>query len=370
MNEQERLQDLLSYHILDTPPEEELNELAEIASLICDTPVSLITMVDGTRQWFKTRKGVDFKETDRKLSFCQYTLDKPKEVLVVKDALKDERFKKNDLVLGEPNIRFYAGAPLETPDGNVLGTICVIDNKPRQVSEDQKKALQMLAKKTMHHLNSRKLLLHQKGQIEEGALKLKKLTDQAPVMIYEFERSEEGEMKFNFISQGIKNLHPTLDPEEVRKDASLVFSVFHPDDLPHFLESIERSFYDLSDWMVEFRVINEDNEIEWHSGRAKPEKQDDGSVIWYGTIMNVTNRVAYEHSLEQIAFDISHVLRRPVSTLLGLTSLIESEEMNSEQIKEYSAHIKAVSQELDIFSRKLNETYCKKRDIITGKNRD
>lgn len=366
MNEKQRLQDLLSYHILDTPPEDDLNDLAEIASLLCNTPVSLISIVDGKRQWFKAKKGIDFTETDRKLSFCQYTLDKPEEVLVVNDALKDDRFKHNDLVTDAPNIRFYAGAPLETPDGNVLGTICVIDNQPREITDDQKKALQILAKKTMHFLNARKLLLHQQEQIETGALKLRKLTDQAPVMIFEFERSEDGDIKFNFISKGIKDLHPILDPEAVKNNPSLVFSVLHSDDLPAFLNSIDISFNELSDWNVEFRIIK-DKETEWHSLRAKPEKLKNGNVIWYGTIMNVTNRVAYESALEQIAFDISHVLRRPVSTLLGLTSLIESEEMTKKKILEYSSHIKSVSQELDIFTRRLNATYCKKRDIITGK---
>ncbi len=368
MNEHARLLDLLDYNILDTPPETDLNELAEIASLLCNTPVALISMVDGKRQWFKAKKGLDFNETDRKLSFCQYTLDSPDEVMIVNDAFEDIRFKNNELVLGDPNIRFYAGAPLVTPNGNVLGTLSVLDKVPRSISENQKKALQILAKKAMDSLNARKLLMKQKEDIESEALKLKKLTDQAPVMIYEFEMSEEGKMKFNFISKGLKLLHPNLDPEEVKKDPEVAFKVFHPDDVPFVMESIKTSFENLTEWIVEFRVIQEGNRVEWHAGRAKPERQDDGSVIWYGTFINVTNRVEYEEALEQIAFDISHVLRRPLSTLLGLTSLIEKEKMTKKKIHDYSGYIKKVSEELDLFTSKLNDTYCSKRKIITGRN--
>ena len=115
MNEQNRLQELKSYKILDTLPEKELDELAEIASVICDTPISLVSFIDEKRQWFKARKGIEAQETPREDAFCQHTLQTPKEVLVVNDPLNDERFKNNPLVLGNPHIRFYAGAPLETP---------------------------------------------------------------------------------------------------------------------------------------------------------------------------------------------------------------------------------------------------------------
>lgn len=157
-----RLKELNSYQILDSSPDNELDELTEIASLVCEVPISLITMIDENRQWFKSNKGLNVNETLRKDSFCQHTLHKPKEVLIITDSLKDERFKNNPLVEGAPNIRFYAGAPLETPNGNVLGTLCVIDSKPKNISEKQQRVLQILAKKAMDYLNTRKLIWHKK----------------------------------------------------------------------------------------------------------------------------------------------------------------------------------------------------------------
>jgi hypothetical protein len=365
--ERERLQELYDYQILDTPPEAELNELAEIASLICNTPISAITLIDESRQWFKARKGLDSIETTKKDSFCQHTLHYPKEILVVNDALDDDRFKQSPFVVGNPNIRFYAGAPLETPNGNVLGTLCVLDTSPRQLGENQKKALQILAKKAMDYLNSRRLLLRQKDRIEVEAIKLKNLTDQVPGMICQFEITDEGEIAFHFVSKGISNLHLRLDPESLKASPEILFGVIHEEDIPAVRKALKDSSTTLSDGSVEFRIINIDGQIEWHAARWKPEKTDAGDVIWYGFFININNHVEYERAMEQIAFDISHVLRRPVTTLLGLTSVIEKEEMTHDKIKEYTRYIKIVSSELDQFTRKLNHTYSLKRKIITGR---
>ncbi len=368
MNEKERVQELIAYQILDTAPETELNELAEIASAICNTPISLITMIDASRQWFKVNSGLDMSETPREDSFCQYALQHSKEVLVVNDTLGDKRFENNPYVKGNPNIRFYAGAPLETPNGNVLGTLCILDRKPRSISEKQKRALQLLAKKAMDYLNSRKLILEQKEHIEFSALKLKKLTDQAPGIIYQLEMTQDGKISFDFISKGIANLHPKLDPEVLKNSPRIALSVIHPDDIPVLRKSIRNSFDSLTEWIVEYRVISDNGEEEWHLGRGKPEKLDNGSVVWYGTFQNINNRVEYEKAMEQIAFDISHVLRKPVATLLGLTSLLGEEEVDETTIREYGRHIKTVSEELEQFTRKLNDTYRLKKAMIIGQN--
>lgn len=366
MNEQERLQELLNYEVLDTPAETELDELAQIASAICDTPISLVSLIDQDRQWFKASVGLDVKETPREDSFCQHALHNPEEVLVVENSLQDQRFKENPLVLGDPHIRFYAGAPLKTPTGNVLGTLCIIDNKPRKLSEKQKNALKLLAKKAMDYLNDRKLLIHQSRHIELSALKLKKLTDQAPGVIYQFEMSPAGEMSFTFVSKGIAKLHPQLSVEKLMQQPEIAFSIVHPDDLSTVQESIQVSFETLTLWNVEYRIVLDNGGISWHWGYAKPERKEDGTVVWYGTFQDITNVKEYEEALEQISFDISHVLRRPVSTMLGLTAIIEKEEMDEAGFKEYAGYIKVVSEELERFTRQLNEVYEKKKAKITN----
>jgi GAF domain-containing protein len=142
-NEAARLRTLHAYKILDTKPEERFDELARLAALICGVPISLISLIDTDRQWFKSRFGLNLQETPRAQAFCTHAIMQP-EMFVVPDASKDERFAQNPLVTGDPHIRFYAGAPLAARDGHVLGTICVIDREPHTLTEAQKEALKIV----------------------------------------------------------------------------------------------------------------------------------------------------------------------------------------------------------------------------------
>lgn len=154
-NEKQRLQVLWQYDVLDTVPEEVFDDLTELAAHICEAPIALITLVDEHRQWFKSRYGLNLTETSRDISFCAHAL-LGEGLLIVPDATKDPRFADNPLVRAEPKIRFYAGAPLITPDGYALGTLCVIDNLPRSLRPDQEKALRLLSRLVMTQLELRR----------------------------------------------------------------------------------------------------------------------------------------------------------------------------------------------------------------------
>ncbi|EPR66502.1 GAF domain protein [Cyclobacterium qasimii M12-11B] len=352
---------------MGSPPEKELDELAKIASLICNVPISLITIIDKDRQWLMVNSGLGISETKRKDSFCQHALHKPKEVLVVRDSTKDLRFKNNPFVIGEPKIRFYAGAPLETPNGNVLGTLCVLDNRPRSISSNHKKALQILAKKAMDYLNTRKLLLEQNSKIETNISELKKLTDNVPGGIFQLKMDPNGELNFEFLSSGMKALHPTINFEEWAKSPELGFSLIHPDDIGPFQKSLSDSLLSLTPFCIEYRVKVK-NEYNWHYISAKPQKMPDGSVLLYGSFQNINNRIEFGNALEQISFDISHVLRKPVTSLLGLTQLLEDgKAINKSELMEYVGYIKSVSIELDQFTRDLDKIYREKRKKFNSK---
>ncbi|TVZ54880.1 GAF sensor signal transduction histidine kinase [Lutibacter sp. Hel_I_33_5] len=156
-NEDARLESLFSYDVLDTLPEEEYDAITKIASEICDTPIALISLVDPERQWFKSHHGLDSNQTSRDVAFCAHAINQPDELFIIPDASKDERFFDNPITKGDPNVIFYAGAPLNTADGNTLGTLCVIDNKPRKnLTQGQQDSLKALAKQVMVLLELRK----------------------------------------------------------------------------------------------------------------------------------------------------------------------------------------------------------------------
>jgi two-component system, NtrC family, sensor kinase len=161
-NEVKRLKVLWQYDVLDTVPEEVFDDLTDLAAHICEAPVALISLVDENRQWFKAKVGTSLKETSRDISFCAHAILND-DLLLISDAAKDPRFRDNPLVTGPQKIRFYAGAPLVTPDGHALGTLCVLDKKPRKLRSEQQKALRVLARHVVSQLELRR---HAKELVE------------------------------------------------------------------------------------------------------------------------------------------------------------------------------------------------------------
>ena len=156
-NEAARLEVLHQFEVLDTDPEQTFDDIARLAAYICHTPIAIITLVDAHRQWFKARVGLSMDETARDVSFCAHAIQQPGP-LVVRDALDDERFKDNPLVLADPYIRFYAGSPLITVEGFSLGTLCVIDRYAREITPEQMAALRVLSQQVMTQLELRRTI--------------------------------------------------------------------------------------------------------------------------------------------------------------------------------------------------------------------
>jgi signal transduction histidine kinase len=153
--ERDRLDALYGYQILDTPPERDFDDITALAAQLCDTPMSAISLVDSDRQWFKARIGLDACETSRDSSFCAHAMH-GEDVLVVEDALLNPRFAANPAVVGEPYVRFYAGAPLVSAGGQRLGSLCVIDRRPRRITTNQREGLLILARHVMVQLELRR----------------------------------------------------------------------------------------------------------------------------------------------------------------------------------------------------------------------
>ena len=168
-NETQRLAQLEQYDILDSFSEKDYDDITLLAATICGTPISMITLVDEKRQWFLSKRGMDASETEREYAFCAHALNTPNEILIVPDSRKDKRFEDNPLVTGDPHVIFYTGVPLINPQGFALGTLCVIDHKPRHLNEQQLNALSVLSKQVMNLLEMRKMniaLKKTRGELE------------------------------------------------------------------------------------------------------------------------------------------------------------------------------------------------------------
>jgi GAF domain-containing protein len=175
-NEVARLEALRQYNILDSAPEQAFDDITKIAAFICGTPIAIMSLIDRERQWFKSKIGLEDNQTPREQAFCAYTILEPK-LMEVEDARTDNRFVDNALVLGAPNIRFYAGAPLLTPDGSALGSLCVIDRHPRKLSVEQKSCLETLAHFVMTTLELRRA----SSELARAAANVKTLSGMLPI---------------------------------------------------------------------------------------------------------------------------------------------------------------------------------------------
>ncbi|MBE7174443.1 MAG: GAF domain-containing protein [Williamsia sp.] len=155
--ESRRLHQLQQYNILDSASEAGYNDIAVLASRICEAPIAIIGFIDARRQWVKSSSGVSLTEIDRTQSFCNYAIQHPMEMMMVEDFTKDARFQMHPYVAGEPHLAFYAGMPLTNKQGYALGTICVLDTKPRCLTAQQTKALRLFSIQLMHMLELRRI---------------------------------------------------------------------------------------------------------------------------------------------------------------------------------------------------------------------
>ncbi len=179
LSEVDRLDALREFQVLDTAPEQSFDDIVTLASRICNTPIALVSLVDDQRQWFKARVGMEDQETSRDIAFCAHAI-LGTETMVVPDATRDPRFHDNLLVTTDPHIRFYAGAPLMTSDGHALGSMCVMDREPREMTAEQLDSLAILSRQVVAQLESRRVSSMLAGALERA----KTLTGLLPICAY------------------------------------------------------------------------------------------------------------------------------------------------------------------------------------------
>ena len=364
LDEENRIKDLLSYDVLDSLPEVELDEIVKIASAIFDTPISLISLVDTDRQWFKAKTGLEVSETHRDYAFCNYALSQPEEVLIVEDSLLDKRFKDNPLVKGDPNIRFYAGAPLKSLSGNVLGTLCVIDRKPRKLSIEKQNALKLMANWVMRFLDQRKLYLESSKKLDR-IQRMCQHTEHINNVFVQIEIDMQSlAIKIPFINKKISDIVPEFNLDEIEKNPSLLFELVHKEDHKEVLEKINESKNSLNPFEAEMRLRFGEGRFKWYRCKAVSENTDGNSIVWYFTAEDISGLKDYENAVEDILFYISHELRNPTIAISQLCHLLEEEEeLNPPLLRTYAKHMLSSAKLLDAYIKMMNNDFLNKKRL-------
>lgn len=349
MDEQQRLEELASYAILDTPPEDTYDDLVKLASRLLGAPIALVTLVDRDRQWFKARRGVDVDQTPREISFCAHVVDDRK-LMVVTDASRDPRFADNPLVVGEPKLRFYLGAPLRTPAGHVLGTLCVADRVPRIPTPEQLDLIELLARRA-----STQLELRRKIAAAEQAREHAERSDRELHRFFELSRDLLCIADFRGY---YRELNPAwtntfgFSREELLSRPFIEF--FHPDDREATAKEAARVASAHGETLsFENRHITKDGQYRWlvWSAAADPEQQ-----LLMAVARDVTSRRKEREALElakaqaeaaneaksEFLAKMNHELRTPLNSVIGFTNVLlrNKREALSEQDLDYLHRIK------------------------------
>ncbi|WP_207420101.1 GAF domain-containing protein [Desertivirga brevis] len=346
--EQNRIEQVKRFVDREFEVERELNTIVQLAAEVCKTPTALITFIDTDIQYIRFKQGFDSDTTSRQDSFCTHVVDNGA-FMVVKDAQMDERFALNPLVTGNPHIRFYAGSPLTTSEGYHLGSLCVIDQAPGELSDLQKRTLEMLSKQVVYLLELDESLKLIREQLDDAKKKENELRsffessiDNHLLLSRDFEILAFNKTWARFVKE--------LNGEIPEKGRSITY--YFP------VESFSKFYMDCRKALGGTAVFDEVNlevggSYFWYLLKIEPAFTTEGEI--FGLSVNfsdITSKVKHEHlsrqkseSLNTIAFIQAHELRRPVSSILGIVSLMK--ESNALRKTDELGLLEAATKELD-----------------------
>ncbi|MDX2022520.1 MAG: diguanylate cyclase [Deltaproteobacteria bacterium] len=315
-DETSRLAALRALGLLDTQAEERFDRLTRLAQRLLGVPIALISLVDERRQWFKSRQGLDVSETDRALSFCGHAILSD-DIFLVPDATADERFSDNPMVVGAPNIRFYAGRPLHDANSHRVGTLCLIDSRPRQLSQEHRQLLEDLAalvEEQIQDVRTRRLL----AQVQEQEARFRMLASLSPVGI--FETDAEGRCVYTN--------KRWQDMTGLRAEAALgegwATAIFSDDREAAFAEW--KAAAQTGCYQSVFRFQRPDGSLCWVSARAAAIRNEDGAIIgWVGTDEDITT-----HRLAEEQLRASEAMFRDQATTDTLTGLANGRKLRDQ----------------------------------------
>lgn len=336
-NEVARLLALRRYDILDTAAEAEFDDFTRLAAQICGTPIALISLVDAERQWFKSRHGIDAPETPRDISFCGHAIH-GQEIFEVPNALEDDRFRDNPLVTADPSIRFYAGAPLFTPDGFGIGTLCVIDSVPHTLTDAQRDALMILGRLVMRRLELRDAIRRESclnDELSQLTHRLEIATHTAQVGIWDYDVVNNTLVwdATMYRIYGIKetDFNSTFDAWK---------STLHPDDQAKKVQEFVDSLKGEGNFESEFRVIWPDGQLRWIKASSVVQRDEQGAPLRVsGTNWDITDRKLVERASRESAQHTQIILDNVIDGIITIDSqgIVQSFNLAAEHIFGYAA---------------------------------
>lgn len=314
-NERERLNALRRLQVLDSPAEEAFDEITACVARQIEAPIAVITLLDDKRQWFKSCYGLDIAETSRDVAFCAHALASV-EPLIVEDTSVDGRFADNPLVTMTEGLRSYCGAPLVLPGGVVLGTLCVVDVKPRRFAPEHVGLLTSLARVVVQLLDLRlaaKTVWEQerastlaaksetaerKAELRASEERLRDVSENLPGLVYQFQVDGDGRQSIPYVSGTVSKILG-LAARDVVRDASILRSRIHPGDRERFDRSIAEARDRLDSWHWEGRLRRADGAFGWFRGSSSKRVLDCGGVLWNCLLLDITEWRQVEERLRQ-----------------------------------------------------------------------
>jgi PAS domain S-box-containing protein len=322
-DEARRIEELHDYGVLDTPPEQALDDLTSLAAQICGTPIAMISLVDEERLWFKAKVGTHLTQTARDVSFCGHAVQQ-RDLFIVPDALQDERFADNPLVTGEPGIRFYAGAPLVSPKDAALGALCVIDHVPRTLTPEQQRVLKVLAQQVMIHLE----LHRHTRELTEREEQLRLFVEHSPVAVAMFDR----DMKYLVAS------HRWVD-DFLLGGQSIIgrshYDIF-PEIPPRWVEIHRRCLEGAIEKCSEEPFPRIDGSTNWLRWEVRPWRRADGAI---GGIIIFSEDITERKREEMASLRLGAIVEYSDDAIIGkdLNSIVTSWNQGAERIFGYTS---------------------------------